>query len=152
MAIGRASQLRIYQSGSTAQAVARFQNYFHGVVSDGYRFLPFELGGLEMDESGGQDTLSLVLPDIQETAQITEAGLKLGYMVEVKVLEFSQTAPLADLPGDEVQIGGWIGMILGASRDLREITWSVGSPLASTVASAPGLLFTNRLVGTPCRV
>ena len=147
---GRASFLHLYLPAD-GRTVAKWQDYFPARLVDGHVFMPFEAGALAVDETGGQQTVTIRLPDFEANRRITEEAIELETMADLRIYQFAQTTDLTDLPGTETQVGAFVGAIINATRDLSTIEWTVGNPVSVTQANAASVIFTSRLVGIPCR-
>ena len=130
----------------------QWQNYYQRQTVAGHSHLPFEVTGRTISETGGQDTVSIRLPDLEAVAAAGEAALAAGSLVTCTIYGFSQPTVADALPGTESVIAEFRGRLVAMARDFVEISWTLGTALSTRQASATGMVYTTQLVGVPLRL
>ena len=147
MSKGIAAFLTIRQKNFNT-VVARYQNYWPGIVVDGYWFKPFTTGSITSNSSGGQQSFALEFGLQSSIEEVIDVSAVNGYIYDCELKEFAPTQ--AGLPpGNLTTFARFLGEVLSASKTDQGITVEVGTSLDPVKAQAPPRRFTTTLVGEP---
>lgn len=150
-AFARAVFLRIYLA-SNGSTVRRWQNYYANEIVNGHEFMPFASSGVEVDDSGSQETMTITLPGFQQVESLTRAAMTGSHLFDATIYQFDQATTASALPGTETEVGSFLGNLINASSDFDTYTWTIGNPLSDLRANVPGLSLTTSLIGIPMRL
>ena len=148
MDYGIVEYVRIY---STTEDKAKWQNYFHGQIVDGYDYLPFTTNGLMVSATGTSSSVQITFPLRLDVREILRAAAVSGWLVEVRIRRFPIASAAANNSIDAVQTTAatFLGEVTSGEETGTTLTLSIGSSIASTSAVVPPRRYTAAVVGSP---
>ncbi len=154
MATGQAAFLEI--GDGFGSITNRWQSYWvdQVVTWDGkiWIYQQLDWAGLISGQAVG-DQASITLPAVPSVRGLTEQALAGAWVAQLRVIQFDEEAAGSTPPASGyVLAASCIGQVIGASGNLTQITWQLGSALSPIGAQFPPVTATTALIGVPCRL
>ena len=134
---------------------ARWQNYWVDAITtwegQPWAYQQFDWEGITSGQAVG-DQATLTLPAVPSVLELTNRALAGSWVVQLRVLQFDEEVATTAPPATYVLAASCIGQVVGASGNLTQRTWRLGSALAPLGAQFPPRSALTSMIGVPCRL
>lgn len=138
-----AAFVRFYKGSTT---YARWQNFFFNRTVSNYSHRNFDVGSIVINREATDNSVDIMMPTTGSNVSFVEKAIDDLYLVQVTLYELPSSSVPTSLSGATV-VGQFVGEVIDAALDAREIVVEIGSAIDAVTGDIPGRKITTSLVG-----